>query len=479
MLDGIRSSLAVRLGALFAVLFALGAAVLFILLYWLLAHTLQVRERQAVEQKAEDYAEVYEAGGAASLRALLAAEENAPGVRSVFVRIVGPDGETTFARVPPGWLQGEAGLVLVPDGWGGWQPEAVRTVRIPIDARNDFTVASRRLTNGELIQVARSTDNQAVLLAPLRRTFLFVGGGVLLLAAAGGGILAWRITRPLRLINQTASRIIATGDLAARVPAPAGGGELGELVRQFNSVLARNASLIGAMRETLDNLAHDLRTPLARLRGTADLALQHQGDPGSVREALADCVEQSEQVLLLLENLLDVSAAEAGTLPLRRAPVDLQAVLARAADLYGEIAEERGIAVRLEPGDPVWVDADAARLGQAAANLVDNALKYTPPGGSVRLAARRESDQGVLEVSDSGPGVPPEERDKIWRRLYRGDASRSRRGLGLGLSMVKAIAEAHRGAVAVDASPEGGARFTLRVPLAAVVSGSPAAPAVI
>ncbi|HEX3729623.1 MAG TPA: HAMP domain-containing sensor histidine kinase [Opitutaceae bacterium] len=475
MLERLRHSLAVRLGALFAALFALGSAVVFALLYWTLAHVLGTRERAAVEQKAQDYAEVYEAGGPSSLRALLNAEQKTPGVRSVFVRILGNGGETTFAQVPPDWVQGQAEQVLVPDGWGGWQPEIVRSVRVPRDAQNDFTVASQRLSDGELLQVARSTDNRTVLLEPLRRTFLAAGGGVLLLAAVGGAILAWRITRPVREINATARRIIATGDLAARVPAPGGGGELGELVRQLNAVLGQNAALIGAMRETLDNLAHDLRTPLARLRGTADLALQAQGDPAAVREALADCVEESERVLRLLEAILDVSAAETGTLPLRRARIDLQPVLARAADLYREIAEEKGIALSCAGGPPVWVEADAARLGQAAANLVDNALKYTPPGGSVRLSARGEGGRGTLEVSDSGPGIPEPEREKIWRRLYRADASRSQRGLGLGLSLVKAIAEAHGGAAAVGDAPGGGACFSIRLPLA-VVSGSPSAP---
>jgi len=120
----------------------------------------------------------------------------------------------------------------------------------------------------------------------------------------------------------------------------------------------------------------------------------------------------------------------------------------------------------MDTSAPVFVDGDALRLGQAVANLLDNALKYTPAGGRVHLATRTEPGLGVIEISDTGPGVPPAEREKIWRRLYRGDASRSQRGLGLGLSLVKAIVEAHRGTVTVDEADGGGARFTVRLPAA-------------
>jgi heavy metal sensor kinase len=467
MLSRVRQSLAVRLGVLYALVFTLGAAVVFGVLYWFLADALEKRERAVVEKRAQDYAALYENGGAGALRAKLVAGEASPEVNSLLVRIIGPGGDIVFGRVPPDWVETQVQHIPLPGAFGNLQlQQVVQTVRIPRDAEKDFTVASAPLSDGRSLQVVRSSDNRAVLLAPLRRTFLTVGVASLTLAALVGIVLAWRVTRPLRAVNDTARRIVATGDLQARVPPPAGGGELAELVRQFNTVLAQNAALIGAQRETLDNLAHDLRTPLARLRGTADLALQNQADSAAAREALADCVEESERVLRLLETMLDVSAAETGTLPLRRERLDLRAVLAEAADLYREVAEEKNITLHRDTPTPVFVDGDALRLGQAVANLLDNALKYTPAGGRVRLTTRAEPGFGLIEVSDTGPGVPPPEREKIWRRLYRGDASRSQRGLGLGLSLVKAIVEAHHGTVAVDEADGGGARFTVRLPAA-------------
>ncbi len=466
MPDRLYQSLAARLAALYALVFALGTAALFGVLYWQLASALDARERLAVENRAADFAAAYAQGGPAALRARLNSDPS-PEVRSLFVRLLGPDGDTVFATVPSDWVETSAQQQLVPDGWGGWRAQEIHSVRVPRDAERDFAVASLPLPDGRLLQVARSTDSRAVLLAPLRRAFAGVGAAALLLSAAAGAILAWRATRPLRAVAVTTRRILETGDLDARVPAPNGRGELGNLVRQLNTLLEKNAVHVRVLRETLDNLAHDLRTPLTRLRGTAEIALQDAADPAEARVALADCVNESDRVLHVLETLLDVSAAEAGVLRLNRDRIDLRNLVEQAADLYREVAEEKKISVTLElPSTPLELDADAVRLGQAVNNLLDNALKYTPAGGRVVLAAARATDAVELTVTDTGPGVSPAEREAIWRRLYRGDSSRSQRGLGLGLSLVKAIVEAHGGTAGIEDAPQGGARFTLRLPSA-------------
>lgn len=471
-------SLAFRLAALFAGLFAAGAALLFLLLYWRLGDALEARDHNEVVRRAAVYATAFEYGGINAVRGQLANDQDDPTVRSLFLRVIGRNGQTTFAKVPPEWLAETAGAVLTPDGWGGWQPRAVHTVRIPRDAQRDLTVVSQRLRDGSLLQMARSTDSRAVLLAPLRRTFAVAGGGILLAAIVVGTVVARRSTAPLRAVTATARRIVATGDLAERVPQPRGEDEVAELTRNFNSLLEKNAGLIRALRETHDNLAHDLRTPLARLRGTAELALRRADDPDSIREALADCVEESERVLHLLETLLDVSAAESGTLSLARERVDLAELAREAIDLYAETAEERQVHVTLEAAAPAIVAGDRIRLGQVVANLLDNALKYTPAGGRALIRVASDAAGAHLTVSDTGPGVPPGDREKIWRRLYRGDASRSQRGLGLGLSVVKAVVEAHGGSASVDDAPEGGARFAVRLPAAPSVGRAPAPAAV-
>ena len=459
MLDRLRQSLALRLAVQYAAVFALSAAVLFGVLYWRLAEALDAREQSYVQARATELATIYERGGAALLRVRLQ-RETSPEARSYFVRVVTPNNESVLQSVPPTWIETQVRELPLP---GFTLTQETYAVRIPQNALRDYALAARELFDRNTLQVGVLIESRAVLLAPVQRAFAIVGAGALVLSFALGTVLAWRATRPLRAVSDTARRILETGDLSARVPGPGGSGELEVLVHQLNTLLDKNAVHVRVLRETLDNLAHDLRTPLTRLRGTAELAMQDAGDPVEARAALADCVNESDRVLHLLETLLDISAAEAGALKLNRDRLDLRTLTERAADLYREVAEEKKITVTLDQPEAVEVDADAIRLGQAINNLVDNALKYTPEGGQVVLAIRGSPQAAVVTVTDNGPGVPVNEREAIFRRLYRGDASRSQRGLGLGLSMVKAIVESHGGTVTIDDAPGGGARFTVRL----------------
>jgi len=463
-LDRVRRSLAVRLSVWFASLFAIGFSAIFGLLYWTLARQLERRDYEALQLRLQQYADIYAASGLDGLRGRVAEDSQGPHVRSLFIRLVGREGAVVWGKIPPDWIEADARRIAVPDGWGGWREERNYTLRVPRDEEQDLAVAGRVLPDGRLLQLARSTDARAVFLAPLRRTFLWIGGAVVVIGFAGGVVTARRATKPLRDVIATARRIIATGALDARVPSPKRDDDVAELVRAFNTVLDKNASLLRAMREALDNVAHDLRTPLTRLRGTAELALQAEAE-ATRQDALADCVEQADDVLKLLRALMEISEAEAGMLRLEKTPCDLGELARAAADLYVEVAESKGIALAVEVDAPVPVLADATRLRQAIANLVDNAVKYTPSGGRVKVRAHPEKDTAVVSVVDSGPGVPLADQPRVWERLYRGDTSRSERGLGLGLSLVRAIVEAHGGTATLRNAPEGGAVFELRVPL--------------
>jgi signal transduction histidine kinase len=463
-LDSWRRSVAARLSLWFATLFTVGFCAIFALLYWTLERHMEERDVEGLKLTLQQYSSIYASRGLPGLQQRVAEDSQMPHVRSLFIRIVGPTGNALWVNVPPDWIESDVQRVVIP---GGWAEQSIRSVKIPKDEQQDLAIVAETLPGGLMLQVGRSTDSRTVLLEPLRRTFLWVGGAVIIVSLGVGFFAARRTTRPLHSVVETARKIIRTGSLDARVPVPSRDDEIAELVRHFNTVLDQNRALVRGMREALDNVAHDLRTPLTGLRGSAELALGRPADQAGAQDALADCVERADEVLKLLRAIMEISEAEAGMLRLDKTACDLADLARGPVDLYADLAESRGLRLSGELPGPVPLFADATRLRQAIANLIDNAVKYTPAGGQVVVAVSAQGREAVLEVRDTGPGVPRDDQPRIWERLYRGDQSRSQSGLGLGLSLVRAIVEAHGGRASVATAENGGAVFRLYLPLAA------------
>jgi signal transduction histidine kinase len=454
LLRRLRGSFVFRLSLWYALIFAASTAALFVLAYFLVARVFQLKDREIILARLREYAAVYQAGGAAALKRRASSENNPADEKSFYVNLITPQ-LTVPIIVPDEW--GE--FRLEPGSVGLWRQFEIN--RIPKDARKDFALAQVQLPNGAILQVGRSTDNRAVLWQPFQRTVVPVGVVVILLGLVVGAVFAHRAMLPVRQIVATARSIIQTGRLDARVSVPTSKGELDEMVRLFNTMLDKNQALIRAMRESLDNVAHDLRTPLSRLRGSAEMALREHADPGAAREALADCVEESERVLSMLTTLMDIAEAEAGMMQLKREPVDVCRLVREVVDIYEYVAEEKRIEITTHLPQACQASVDVNRMRQVFGNLLDNAIKYTPEGGSVTIAAQGGPDGAVVEFRDTGIGIPPEEQEKVWTRLYRGDKSRSQRGLGLGLSLVKAVVEAHQGRVTLTSEVGRGSTFTV------------------
>jgi signal transduction histidine kinase len=296
--------------------------------------------------------------------------------------------------------------------------------------------------------------------------FLAIALPIVLLALLGGAIMAYRALKPVRQLLMTLQTIVDTGDVHERAPVEGARGEFTELGDLFNRMLDRIQVLVVGMRRTLDNVAHDLRTPMTHLRGTAEVALQRERDPAAYREALSDCLEASDTVLTMLDTLMDLSEAEAGMMALHPEPLRMFDIVEEVADPYRFVAEQKQVHLDTRVPRDLHVIADRTRLRQVLANLLDNGIKYTPSGGRVTLTGCRQDHSCAVEVSDTGIGIAEEDLPHIWDRLYRGDRSRSERGLGLGLSLVKAIVQAHGGRVGVVSTQGMGAAFTVHLPCA-------------
>jgi signal transduction histidine kinase len=464
LLNRARKKLGVRLTLWYSTIFILSSVILFIVAYLFLSSSLE-DHREAVELKLREYLSLAEEGGVPAIQRALEDDQDGNQSTHFFVRILGLADEVVFASRPELWEKFDVKPHQDRPIEGEWQYFPAKRGGDVLEITYGF------LPNGYLLEVGKTIEDRNEILEHFRDTIASVMIPMILISFAGGSFLAFRSLRPIRNLIHTTQSIVDTGRMDARVPIGKTGDELDELSGLFNRMLERIEGLIEGMKETLDNVAHDLRTPMTRLRSTAETALQSAPGRERYEETLADCLEESERVLMLLNTLMDISEAETGTMKLSLVPVNIANLIEDTVGLYEYVAEDKSITISVNCAKDIGMTADHNRMRQVLANLLDNAIKYTPHGGSIVIDAYQQQAHTVIVVKDTGIGILSDEVPKIWDRLYRGDKSRAEPGLGLGLSLVKAVVEAHKGRIEVDSDPGVGSVFTLYLPNAAIPIG--------
>jgi len=292
---------------------------------------------------------------------------------------------------------------------------------------------------------------------------LWAGALTLALGLLGGFVISRNMMSRIEAINRT-SRDIMEGDLSRRVELTGIGDEFDELASNLNDMLDQISRLMAGMREVSDNIAHDLRTPLNRLRSRLEVTLMKPQGDQEYREALEQAISDADGLISTFNALLLITRAESGVLRENFAPTDLSAIVRDMSELYEPVAEAKNIAFRAISGPPVTCHGDRSLISQALGNMIDNAIKYTPSGGAVSVWVQREAGTATLKVRDNGPGIPEADRARVLQRFVRLEASRHTPGSGLGLSLVAAVAQLHEGELQLDdAGP--GLIASLRLPL--------------
>ncbi|MDE2583309.1 MAG: HAMP domain-containing histidine kinase [Rhodospirillales bacterium] len=440
---------------------AVSAVALAVFLWWATAGLLDRQVEAAIRADARGLAERWEEGGIPAL-VLTIQDRLAENVDDDAIYLL----TNPFGRTLAGNLSGWPDAVRRTDGWYELPVKRAGANSVGLVHRYD-------LPGGFRLLVGRDVRNRAQLRRLLTDALLWAMGVVAIMVSIGAMVVRSLFRRTLANVSATAAAI-AAGDLTRRVRLSGRGDEFDQLAETINDMLDRIGRLMAGVREVSNAIAHDLRTPITRARTRLEDAAIHAASPDDLRAAIERATADLDGIVAVFQALLRISEIEAGSRRSAFAGFDLAPVLADIAELYGAVAEEKEVTLATELPDHLPAYGDQAMVQQAVANLLDNAVKFSPTGSTVRLAARGApgsaagnaagSVAGQIEilVADQGPGIPEADRARATERFFRGEAARSTPGAGLGLALVQAVAHLHGGTLQLgDAGPGLLARLSL------------------
>lgn len=440
-MKGLFGSLSFRLALTYVGLFAVSLLVVLGTFYLIVIHLPLQSARAEVEREAQSLRNSYIVDGADALVARLRLREKTPNPRRAFHAFINRDGRVVAANLPS-W----------PDGFfPGWRRIEADDYKGGDEIDHEALSLDHVFDDGARLLVGRDVEDISEIEEVVASGALAVLAVALIVGLLGGALMSLAIGRRIEAVGSTARRVME-GDLSQRVPSRGSRDDFDRLADTLNLMLARIEESVEAVRRVSDSVAHELRTPLTRLRADLDDAVS--GPPADREMRLTAAIGEADRLDRIFDAVLRIARIEAGRHAATMRSIDLSTLLDDAVDYYRPAAEEKGIALAtaIDPGLALSGDADL--LFQAMANLLDNAIRYTPPGGKISVTARAGDVAAIVEMIDNGPGIPAAERGRVTERFYRATTAGAVPGVGLGLSLVAAVAGLHRSEIEFfDAAP--------------------------
>jgi len=453
----VRHTLAFRLTLWYAGIFSLSACIAFIFFYLLMTSMFRDQADRDLYRQAGIFSTIMATDGVEDVKRFAALESQASGEKKIFYRLFYPTGISFSSSNMSYWQDIGVTRIHIEKALQG-NSQIYETLTIPGRAVQ-VRILYSNIGAGVILQLGQSLENVASFVEAFRQIVIATLIMLVLLSASFGWFMARRAVSGVQAVTRTA-RSISAGSLKERVPVNTRGDELDQLATTFNAMLDRIQHLVEGIREISDNVAHDLKSPLTRIRGAAEIALTTGKSMLEFEQMAASSIEECDHLLDMINTMLMISQTEAGVGELVKADVDLSQILKDACELFQPMAADKGVHLVCGNVGVATLHGDKSLLQRLVANLVDNAIKYTQADGRVDVSVHtKKNHEIVLTVVDTGVGILDTELPHVFERFYRCDPSRSTTGAGLGLSLAKAIVEAHQGRINVESQAGEGSTF--------------------
>jgi heavy metal sensor kinase len=445
----------------YAGIFALSSCVAFLLFYALITSFIREQTDQDLLAQVNRFSTLLASEEIEAVKSAAVIEAQAAGVKKVFFRLLSLNGQVFSSSNMAYWKNIDIHEAAIKDLLRG-RNHVFETITIS-QRKEKVRILYAMLGPTIVLQVGQAMESYSRFLDAFKGIFITTMTFLIVVAAGVGWFMARQAVSNVEAVTRTAQKI-SGGTLEERVPVKARGDEIDQLAITFNQMLDRIQALLTEIKEMGDNMAHDLRSPITRIRGIAEVTLTTGKSLAEYEAMAANTIEECDRLLDLINTMLMISKAEAGVGHLAREEIDLAGVVQEACRLFEPTAEDKGITLSCDVTGRSHFVGDSRMIQRMISNLLDNAIKYTPSGRSVIISVAENDAQVVVSIKDTGIGISPKDLPHIFERFYRSDQSRSETGIGLGLSLARAIARAHGGDITATSTPTQGSTFAVALP---------------